>query len=84
MKPESGIFENISEFNKLLLELTKKKDRNTKYWYQKWKEGQHYWFHGNLKNNKYYKQLNAHKLDNLNDMNYFLGKCNLSKCTEEK
>lgn len=31
MKPESGIFEKISEINKLLLELTKKKDRNTNY-----------------------------------------------------
>ena len=31
MKPESGIFEKISEINNLLLELTKKKDRNTNY-----------------------------------------------------
>lgn len=28
MKPESGIFEKISEINKLPLEITKKKGRN--------------------------------------------------------
>lgn len=31
MKPESAIFEKISGINKLLLELTKKKDRNINY-----------------------------------------------------